>query len=696
MRESQNMPDRAKWKAVLTVVFVLFFASLGAQAQVDSLLNTVNPPPPEQPPIATPTYTVYLVKPETDATGPGNVQPIIYGQTEFVVNIVPHESTTTHVALDILNTASGVSSEVFCPQVQRSSDGNWHLLCDTMAYQNGVFSIRVRAFGQSGVDPAGLLNLLRGDGTEPLFGPININNVYEFVSPSAGALVQGTAEIKVTLPGSVKSASVGYEGPNTVSGQLAGQRVQSATESQTWIFPWNTSGIPNGQYDLHLHIETLSGDVRNDILTQSVSVDNTPAPCEERWECGAWSDCANGLRVRSCYDFNLCTVDSSSRQESEQCSTPSVPVVNTVTNTQTDNTNTTNETSPAAVVQIPPLVSILSPSASATLAGTVVLSASVQGSAIDSLDFFRDREGGLQNIYSASAHERDGEWSAQWDTTSVQNGTYELYARVATSSKQSYQSAKVRITVDNVNSPSASIPSQPVAPVLDDTDGDGLADTLEEGYGTDPHSVDSDADGVTDSEEIRLGTNPIGAGSLSEALGDDRARQAQTAAAETSTDDPRVSGEEKADSLIVNSVYSVRLGEGAMRVVFQGNGPPNTVVTLFIYSGTPLVITTTTDEYGNYTYILDKSLLDGRHEVYVTVTDESGKIIEKSSPLSFFIREARAVSEEEFLRGDVDVKSSTDSAIEAYIVTALLLILGGFLAFVLARIAHVRRLGRLP
>ncbi len=48
-----------------------------------------------------------------------------------------------------------------------------------------------------------------------------------------------------------------------------------------------------------------------------------------------------------------------------------------------------------------------------------------------------------------------------------------------------------------------------------DTDGDGLADKLESGLGTDPNKIDTDGDGVKDKAEILAGTNPLGTGTLS-------------------------------------------------------------------------------------------------------------------------------------------------------------------------------------
>lgn len=48
-----------------------------------------------------------------------------------------------------------------------------------------------------------------------------------------------------------------------------------------------------------------------------------------------------------------------------------------------------------------------------------------------------------------------------------------------------------------------------------DTDGDGLADRLEEGLGTDVYRADTDGDGYLDGNEVRNGYNPLGPGTVS-------------------------------------------------------------------------------------------------------------------------------------------------------------------------------------
>ena len=50
-----------------------------------------------------------------------------------------------------------------------------------------------------------------------------------------------------------------------------------------------------------------------------------------------------------------------------------------------------------------------------------------------------------------------------------------------------------------------------------------------------------------------------------------------------------------------------------------------------------------TDANGNWTYTLDKELENGEHQVYVAITDNTGKITAKSNPLTF-VKTAQAVN----------------------------------------------------
>ncbi len=91
------------------------------------------------------------------------------------------------------------------------------------------------------------------------------------------------------------------------------------------------------------------------------------------------------------------------------------------------------------------------------------------------------------------------------------------------------------------------------------------------------------------------------------------------------------------------------------KIFIKGIGPPDSEVVIFIYS-TPIIVNTRTDSQGNWTYILEKELEDGRHEIYVASVDNTGKILARSSPAPF-IKEAAAVQMDfiPFLGSDGDL-----------------------------------------
>jgi hypothetical protein len=93
-----------------------------------------------------------------------------------------------------------------------------------------------------------------------------------------------------------------------------------------------------------------------------------------------------------------------------------------------------------------------------------------------------------------------------------------------------------------------------------------------------------------------------------------------------------------------------------------------------------MVLTTSTDESGNWTYDLADNVVDGEHTVYVAISDETGKIQKKGNPLSFLVREARAVTETDFLgeaalAAEVDVAGPAATSMKRYLWLALGLVL---------------------
>ena len=169
-----------------------------------------------------------------------------------------------------------------------------------------------------------------------------------------------------------------------------------------------------------------------------------------------------------------------------------------------------------------------------------------------------------------------------------------------------------------------------------DSDHDDITDFDEVNiYGTDPKVSDTDRDGVTDGAELLSGTNPsstAASGVESKIIFEDPAQFGKTAsemlavatvaASGTTTD---TSGEVHISSLTIS-----------------GKAPANSFITIFVYSE-PIVVTIKTDEFGSWTYTLDKELPDGSHEVFAAVADSKGRVWAKSSPLPF-VKTAAAVS----------------------------------------------------
>lgn len=69
-------------------------------------------------------------------------------------------------------------------------------------------------------------------------------------------------------------------------------------------------------------------------------------------------------------------------------------------------------------------------------------------------------------------------------------------------------------------------------------------------------------------------------------------------------------------------------------------------------------------------------MVDGTHEVYAVLHNDEGRIIEASTPKTFFIAEAQAVSMEEmFLIGDIsNIQNDSNNMINLYILGGISII----------------------
>jgi len=223
------------------------------------------------------------------------------------------------------------------------------------------------------------------------------------------------------------------------------------------------------------------------------------------------------------------------------------------------------------------------------------------------------------------------------------------------------------------------VQTAPVALMID-SDQDGLSDDMEKRLGTDPNNPDSDGDGYNDSAEVKSSNNPLGPGKLTSAI----APIDQAILRSKTLGQPKTEGEISEDLAVENVVNNTDEQNGANKgYSLSGKAEANSVATLYIYSDLPLVATVKADEYGNWQYEFDQSLIEGEHEVYVAVNDNTGKVLTKSNPLNFFVKEARAVSVKDFVATSVTTTKKSESMIKYYIITSVLLIIAGISLFIM-------------
>jgi hypothetical protein len=216
-----------------------------------------------------------------------------------------------------------------------------------------------------------------------------------------------------------------------------------------------------------------------------------------------------------------------------------------------------------------------------------------------------------------------------------------------------------------------------------DGDLDGISDYDEVTiYNTNPKEVDTDSDGVIDGIEIMRGFNPT------------------DAVAEVVIDysSPKDFGYVNETVLKVENVAPIVHHDNPeaspiIKSEIRGFGLPNSFVTLYIYS-TPTVVTVKTNSDGSFSYVFDKELEDGAHEVYVALTDNTGDIVVKSNAFSF-VKTAQAFTYEDSLESTVAAAPSPflpSELSKTFIVTVAMSVVA--LGFVLVILGHMLRTRR--
>lgn len=98
---------------------------------------------------------------------------------------------------------------------------------------------------------------------------------------------------------------------------------------------------------------------------------------------------------------------------------------------------------------------------------------------------------------------------------------------------------------------------------------------------------------------------------------------------------------------VIQEKMDIRGNKFRGKTKFSGKAPPNSTVTIYIFSE-PIVVTTKTDENGDWVYDFDKPLEGGKHVAYAIVRTSSGKVV-RSSVFDFEVLAASEEDVEKFL-----------------------------------------------
>jgi hypothetical protein len=160
--------------------------------------------------------------------------------------------------------------------------------------------------------------------------------------------------------------------------------------------------------------------------------------------------------------------------------------------------------------------------------------------------------------------------------------------------------------------------------------------------------------------EIKTGNNPLGSGKIAQTFVDNIQPMDRGIINQVKFEQPKSSSVAVDNNLKATQVASLSDQKGKLR--FSGTAKPGQLVTLYLYSQMPLVMSVQADNNGNWVYQLDKPLVDGKHEIYVAINNDEGRIVSNSNPLSFFVKEAKAVTMDQYIAEDLPIVTAPDIA----------------------------------
>lgn len=572
---------------------------------------------------------VTIKQPDTNATLSGTSSLIVIEGN--VALSAPQVLLIDKNGKDLL---AGKSNRGFKP-LENNEERVWNFLLNTAQFENGTYFLQVSVAPKGSVDKISSsqkqVTIQNQAATSVVSGTI--------IAPTSGRSVSGKVLLQAKVTGEVKSLTF-----QAVTAQ-DGTKIIPAVFYQniaTWQAVWDTSGVKAG--NVTIRAEAVSGDGQTVPLpTVDVKLAAETAP--------------------------LVVVP-----------VPPAPVVNPTVEQIVEPTVLQNLDQNATAKEIPVECQIVAIKDEAKCRQYLnerairVLNPQEQTKVRQDLAAVVTRH---IEVSDGKAVERD--FTAPATSTSIKPAiVQDPLAEIIPIDKKQTQTSVLVVTSTEPPANLKPFVQQTVPAVLVfDQDGDSLSDEAEKRYGTDPLNADSDGDGYDDGTEVKNGFNPLGPGVL----------EAPVAPIDSAIlnnrpiEQPRYAGVIDPSTVKVEQVETVK-DEQDKPLQFKGKAQPYSFVTLYIYSSLPIVVSVQADETGNWSYDFSHPLVDGKHDVYATVTNDTGKIAKKSEPFSFFVRAAQAVTEQDFLASNVQVTDTSSTFLAYYVIAGgLIIVLGALLFF---------------
>jgi uncharacterized protein YjbI with pentapeptide repeats len=286
----------------------------------------------------------------------------------------------------------------------------------------------------------------------------------QVIIPSAGASVSGGSSL-LDASASANVSGVTYE----LSGGTPSAQV-IATGTLTiygWLAQWNTTTVPNGTYSLQ-SVATEPDGFSTTSAPISITVDNSPPTTRVLIPSAGASVSGGSSLLDASASANVSSVTyelSGGRLSDQVIATGTLTIYGWLAqwNTTTvpngtyrlqsvaaypNGVNTTSAPISITVDNPPPTTSVLIPSNEATQSGTAALLDASASAMVTSVRFELSGNGLCDRVIATGTLTIYG-WLAEWNTTTVPNGTYALLSVASYAGGVSGPSAPITIDVSN-------------------------------------------------------------------------------------------------------------------------------------------------------------------------------------------------------------------------------------------------------